>query len=135
MTTTKPAIDMNGTTLPSTSLSNAPFPTTDHRMPVPDTSMLPGSEGPTPPVVNLLHKAVQGAHDTIDRFADTATPVARQLGERASAAEQALHAKTAQLRETRDEWADGVRARVRDNPLSCIAAAAVLGALIARLTR
>ena len=134
MTDTHSTIAVNDALAP-TPLSDVPWPTSARRPPVPDTSLLPGSERPTPPVVNLLNQAVQGAHDTIDRIADSATPVARQLGERASAAEQALQAKTAQLRETRDEWADGVRARVRDNPLSCIAAAAVLGAVVARLTR
>jgi ElaB/YqjD/DUF883 family membrane-anchored ribosome-binding protein len=114
---------------------DVPWPTSDHRVRVPDTSMLPGSEKPAPAMVGLLNQAVQGAHDTIDRLADSAAPAARQLGERVSAAADTLHAKTGQLRDTRDEWVDGVRTMVRANPFASIAAAVALGAVIARLTR
>jgi hypothetical protein len=36
--------------------------------------MLPDSEKAAPAAVGLLKQAVQGAHDTIDRLADSATP-------------------------------------------------------------
>jgi hypothetical protein len=72
--------------------------TSDHRAHVPDTSMLPGTEKAPPAAVDLLNHAVQGAHDIIDRLADSAAPAMRQLGENISAAEDALHAKTDQLR-------------------------------------
>jgi hypothetical protein len=52
-----------------------------------------------------------------------------------SAAEDAWHAKTDQLRETRDEWVESMRSAVRSNSLACIAAAVALGAVIARITR
>jgi len=51
------------------------------------------------------------------------------------AAEEALHAKADQLRETRDAWAENVRDSVRRNPLVSVAAALTLGALVARITR
>jgi ElaB/YqjD/DUF883 family membrane-anchored ribosome-binding protein len=95
----------------------------------------PASEIAAPPVVNLLNHAVQGAHDTIDRVADAATPAARQLGERVAAVEDALHANTDQLRETKDQWVGGVRDTVRKNPLACLAGAIALGAVIGRLSR
>ena len=107
----------------------------DHRLRVPDTSMLPGSEKAPPPAVNLLNSAVRGAHDGIDRLADTVTPAVRKLGESVSAAEATLRAKTDLLRETGDEWVDSMRTTVRRNPLACLAVAAVLGAVIARITR
>ena len=124
-------------------LSDVPWPTSADRMPVPDTSMLPnGEQAPAPaamvePVaaVGLLKTAVHGAHDTIDRFAERAEPVVQQLGERLSAAEEAVVAKTAQLRETRDAWVESLRCTVRDNPLSAIAAAIAVGALVARIAR
>lgn len=125
---------MNPTNYPD-GTSNVPWPTSDERVPVPDTSMLPGSELPASPAVGMLKHAAQSAHDSIDRFADSAAPAVRQLGESVAAAGQALHVKTDQLRETRDAWAEGVRTRVRGNPLAAVAAALALGIVIARLTR
>ena len=52
-----------------------------------------------------------------------------------SAAGDALNARSDQLRETRDEWVDGMRSTVRGNPLACVAAAVVLGVVIARFGR
>jgi hypothetical protein len=115
--------------------SDVPWPTSDHRGRVPDTSMLPGSEKSAPAVVGVLNSAVRGAHDTIDRIADSVAPAAQQLGERVSAAGDAFHAKTDLLRDTRDEWVESVRTTVRGNPLASIAAAVALGAVIARITR
>jgi hypothetical protein len=115
--------------------SDSPWPSDDLRVPVPDTSLMPGSDKAPPAAVNLLNHAVQGAHDAIDQLAGRAAPVARQLGESVSAAEAALHAKTAQLSGTRDEWVEGMRATVRSNPLACVAAAVALGAVMARIFR
>jgi ElaB/YqjD/DUF883 family membrane-anchored ribosome-binding protein len=115
--------------------SDVPWPTSDHRIRVPDPSMLPGSEKPGPALVGLLNDAVQGAHETIDRLADSAAPAAQQLGERVSAAGDALQAKADQLRDTGNEWVESVRTTVRSNPLASVAAAMALGAVIARITR
>lgn len=125
---------MNETIRPD-GASDVPWLTSDRRVRVPDTSMLPGSEKAAPAVVGMLNHAVQGAHDTIDRIADGAAPAARQIGERVSAAGDALQAKTGQLRDSRDEWVESVRTTVRGSPLVTIAAALALGALIARITR
>lgn len=100
-----------------------------------DTSMLPDSEKDAPTAVGLMKQAVQGAHATIDRLADGAAPAVQQLSESVSATESALNAKADELRETRDEWADGVRTMVRGNPLLSVAAAVTLGAVIAHITR
>ena len=115
--------------------SATPWSTGDHRVRVPNTSMLPGSEKAPPASVGLLRNAVQGAHETIDRLADRAAPTVRQLGESVAAAGETLHVQTEQLREKRDEWAEGLRSTVRSNPLACVAAALALGAVIARITR
>jgi len=117
------------------SASDVPWVTSDHRMRASDTSMLPGSEKAGPAAVGLLKSAAQGAHDTIDRFADSAEPAVQRLGESVSAAGETLHAKSDQVRETRDEWVEGVRATVRSNPLVSVAAALALGAVFARFTR
>ena len=115
--------------------SDTPWSNGDHRVRVPNTSMLPGSEKAPPATVGLLRNAVHGAHETIDRLAESAAPAVRELGDGVSAAEDALHAKTDQLRETRDEWAESARTTVRSKPLVSVAAAFALGAVIARITR
>jgi hypothetical protein len=123
-------------TIHTDSATAAPWPATgNQRVRVSDSSLLPGSDKAQPAAVGLLKNAVQGAHDTIDRFADSATPAVRQLGESVAAAGESLHAKTDQLRERRDEWVGGVRDTVRTNPLVSVAAAFALGALIARMIR
>lgn len=109
---------------------------TDHdRHLVPNTSMLPGTEKPRTVAAGFLKHAVQGAHATIDRLADGAAPVIQQLDDGFSASQEALHAKTDQLRDMRDAWTEGVRNTVRSNPLTSIAAALALGLVIARLNR
>ncbi len=122
-------------TIHTDSATAAPSPNGDNRVRVSDASMLPGGEKTAPAAIGLLKNAVQGAHNTIDRFADSATPAVRQLGESVAAAGETLHAKTDQLRVTRDEWVEGARSTVRTNPLASVAAAFALGALIARLIR
>jgi len=102
---------------------------------VPDTSMLPGSEKAPTAAVNLLNHAVQKAHDAVDHMADRAAPMARQVGEHASAASDVVQAKTAQWGAARDEWAESLRATVRSNPLVAVAAAVALGAVVASVTR
>lgn len=76
--------------------SDVASPSSDPRVRMPDTSMLPGSEKAAPAAVGLLNTAIQGAHHTIERLADSAAPAVRQLGESVSADGEALHAKTDQ---------------------------------------
>ncbi len=121
--------------LPSDKMSDVPWPTSAERMRVPVTSMLPGSELAPTPAAGLLKNAVQGAHDTIDRYADRAAPAVQQLGESVSAAEATLRAKAEQLRETGDAWAESLRCTVRDNPLAALAGAVAVGMLVARIAR
>ena len=125
---------MNETIHPERS-SNVPWLTSDQRVPVPDAAMLPENERVVPIAVGLMNNAVQGAHQSLDRFAQNAAPVVRHLGDSVAAAADALQAKTEQLREKRDEWADGARTNVRSKPLVSVVAAFTLGFLIARITR
>jgi hypothetical protein len=121
--------------LHSDSESTVPWPNGGNGLPVPDKSMLLESGDTLPPAAGMFDSAVQGAHDTIDHLTDATAPAMRQLGDRASAAKAALQEKTTQLRDTGDQWADSVRAKVRGNPLVSIVAALALGALLAGLTR
>lgn len=115
--------------------SDAPWPTGDARIRVPDTSMLPHSERGGPAAAGLLKHAVQGTHDTIDRLAERAAPAAQHLGESVAAAEVALHTRTDLWRDMRDAWADGLRTTVRKKPLTSLSAAFALGVLITRIAR
>jgi len=117
------------------SASAIPWGTSDHRVRVPDTSMLPGSEKAPTAAVGMLRHAAQGAHDTIDRLADSAAPAVRRVSQHVASAEEALQAKAGQLRDTRDSWVGGVRKTVRRQPLTWVAAAVALGAVMARLSR
>lgn len=119
----------------SADTTDLPWSPTANRVPVPDTSMLPGSELPPPAAVGMLKTAVQGAHETVDRLAVAATPAVQKLGTKVSAAAEALNLKTRQLRETGDEWADSARTTVRQHPLTSVAAAFVLGTVFVRLIR
>lgn len=124
---------MNETKL-SPSPADVPWPTSEERARVPDTSMLPDSEQAPPAAVGMLKDAVQGAHATIDRLADSAAPAVQRMGESAAAAEDALHAKADELSALRDEWVDRVRTTVRANPLLAVAGAVALGLVLARIT-
>lgn len=115
--------------------SDVPWPTSDARIRVPDTSMLPHSERGGPAGVGLLKHAVQGAHETIDRIAERAAPAVRHLGESVEACEVALHARTNLWRDMRDAWAHGLRTTVRKQPLTSLSAAFALGVLITRIAR
>ena len=123
---------MNETNYPD-STSNVPWPTSDNQMRLPDPS--PDSDKTASAALGLVNHTVQGAHRTIDRIAEGAAPAVQQLGESVSAAEDAMHANAAQLRETRDQWVEGARCTVRSNPLVSVAAAFMLGLLFARITR
>lgn len=83
----------------------------------------------------MLDKVVQGAHDTVERIADSAAPAVQKLGERVAATEDAVHARADQLRKTRDELTASVRSTVAGNPLVSVAIALVVGAFIARIRR
>lgn len=94
-----------------------------------------GEKAPAAAAQGLLKSAVQGAHHTLDRLADGAAPAVQKLDASLASAEGALHARTERLRERSDQWLASVRGQVRNRPLTAVAAALALGALIARLTR
>ncbi len=125
---------MNSThqTAPATA---APNPTSGHWPHVPSTSMLPGTETAPPAAVESFSRAVRGAHQAVDRFADSATPRIQQLSDGVANAEAAVRARADQVSRTGVEWTASVRNTVRSYPLCALAAALALGAVIARVTR
>lgn len=84
---------------------------------------------------DILSRVVKGAHEAIDRLAETAAPAVYKLEDTVGTANVSMRSRADQAREVGDEWADSLRTTVRDNPLAAVAAAVALGVLIARLTR
>lgn len=77
---------------------------------------------------DVLQRVVKGAHETLDRLADSAAPHVQRWQE--SVGTGAGHVK-----EIGDEWTESLRCTVRENPLAAVATALALGVLIARLTQ
>lgn len=84
---------------------------------------------------DVLNRVVQGAHNTIDKLAESAAPHVHRLEQGVSSAGESLHARADHAREVGDEWAESLRTTVRENPLATVATALAVGWLIARLTR
>jgi ElaB/YqjD/DUF883 family membrane-anchored ribosome-binding protein len=122
-------------TIPNDRTADGPWPTSSQRMPAPDHSALPGNESTPPGATGMLKNAVQGVHDTLDRLADRAAPAVQRMGDSVDSAEATLRAKTSQLREKSDEWVDGTRGSIRNHPLTAVAIALAVGAVLARMTR
>ena len=83
----------------------------------------------------MLHHVAQGAHQTIDRLAEQVTPQLQRLQENMASATESLDERADQLRLMSDEWMATLRSTVRENPLGAVAAALVLGMLVARVAR
>jgi hypothetical protein len=115
--------------------SDVPWPISVHRVRLPEAPMFPGMATAAPPVDGLPNPVEQYAHEAMDRPANSLAPAAQQPGEPASAAGDALHTETDALLETQGNWTESVRTSVRGNPLASMAAAVVLGAVIARIAR
>jgi len=84
---------------------------------------------------DLLARVVQGAHQTIDRLADTAAPHVQKLQDGMSSAGDMVSERADQARDTGEAWAESLRVTVRENPLAAVATAVAVGLLIARVTR
>lgn len=113
--------------------SSIPFPTAQS---VESTPPKTSASGAGDPANNeMLQRVVQGAHQTIDRLADTAAPHVQKLQEQVAGASEALNAKASDIRALGDEWVGSMRCNVREHPLVAVGAALALGMLIARLSR
>jgi len=124
--------------------TQTPFPTSSAETP-PTSSGMPGyATNPGGNAVadaarntaldtdDLIGRIAQTAHETIDRLADTAAPHVSRLQESLSA--DTLHQRADQMRDMRDEWAESLRATVRENPLAAVGVALAVGVLVARLS-
>jgi len=84
---------------------------------------------------DMLSRVVQGAHQTIDRLADTAAPHVHKLQEGMSVAGDAVSERAVLARDVSEEWAESLRATVREHPLAAVFAALAVGMVVARVTR
>lgn len=73
---------------------------------------------------DVLTRVVRGAHQTVDRLAETAAPQVQRLQEGVASA-----------RELGGELRENLRNTVRENPLVALAAALAVGMVIGRITR
>ena len=94
-----------------------------------------GSGGTSRTADELLNRVVQGAHQAIDRLADTVAPHVRRVQEGVSTANETLQQRADQVREKGDELSESLRTTVREHPLAAVATALAVGILVARLTR
>jgi ElaB/YqjD/DUF883 family membrane-anchored ribosome-binding protein len=94
-----------------------------------------GNDGAATHQPEVLTRVVQGAHQTIDRIAESAAPHVARVEEGVAQASDALNSRANRLRETGEEWTETLRCTVRDNPLAAVGMALAVGMLIARLSR
>lgn len=80
-----------------------------------------------------LDNAVRGVHDTVDRVAAKVTPAIDHLAHSAHSATDAAHQRARQLTATSSEWAESLRATVREHPLTSLAMALAAGYLASRI--
>ncbi|MCE4536307.1 hypothetical protein LXT12_03440 [Pelomonas sp. P7] len=84
---------------------------------------------------DMLNRVVQGAHSAIDRMAESAAPAVQKLQDGVSSASDAISQRAGDAREMGEEWAESLRATVRDHPLAALATALAVGVLVGRLAR
>ena len=83
----------------------------------------------------VLSKVVRTAHEAIDRLAEQAGPHVDRLQRGLIEGKQQLHLKADQVKQAGNEYTESARVTVRNNPLTSVAGAFLLGALLARLLR
>jgi ElaB/YqjD/DUF883 family membrane-anchored ribosome-binding protein len=83
----------------------------------------------------LADRLMQSAHGALDRVGAKAAPALEKLNESATSARLTLRAKAEQLAIVQGELLESARAHVRERPFTALAAAALIGALAAKLMR
>ena len=81
----------------------------------------------------LLGRAVQGAHETVDRLAEAVTPAVEHLTVAIDDAGEALSEKASDALALQQEWTAALRDAVRDHPIAAVLAAAAVGLLVGKL--
>lgn len=81
----------------------------------------------------MLERAVQGAHETVDRLAEAAAPTAEQLTAAIEGAGAELNAQADDVLALQREWSDALRLAVREHPIAAVLGAAAVGVLLGKL--
>lgn len=89
----------------------------------------------TPQQPPLSDRLAQSAHHTIDRLAESAGPHIERLEVALSDATVQLKGQARQARDLGDALVGDLRAGIRRNPLTAVAAALAIGVLFDRITR
>jgi ElaB/YqjD/DUF883 family membrane-anchored ribosome-binding protein len=71
-----------------------------------------------------IERVSSGAHDAVDRVAQTASAYAERFGEQAEA-----------LMEMKDNWVEGARDYVREHPIAALGMAVAAGYVLSMLMR
>jgi len=71
-----------------------------------------------------IERVSSGAHDAVDRVAQTASAYAERFGEQAEA-----------LMEMKDNWVEGARDYVREHPIAALGIAVGVGYVLSMLMR
>lgn len=93
------------------------------------------NDATTPQQPPLSDRMAQSAHHTIDRLAESAGPHIERLEVALSDATVQLKGQARQARDLGDALVVDLRAGIRRNPLTAVAAALAIGALLVRLAR
>lgn len=110
---------------------NSGSPTTFPTSPADDQQALPAAATDAKPMIDSV---VRGVHDTVDRVAATAAPAVERLVGGVNNATDAAQQRAREVSELGHEWAETLRATVREHPLASLAAALAVGMLVSRIT-
>lgn len=83
----------------------------------------------------MVDRAVQSAHQTVDQLAEHARPQLQRAEHGLERGSEMLQRGAEHAREVAGEWTDGLRVTVRQHPLTAIATALVCGLLLGRVAR
>ncbi len=83
----------------------------------------------------MVDRAAESAHETIDNLAERAKPQIQRAQEGIDRGAQMLHQGADQARELADEWTTSLRVTIRQHPLGAVTTALLFGLLLGRVTR
>ena len=110
-------------------MSPSPFTTSD------DLSTAGATGQTATPGADLLERARQGLHETVDRLSDAASPAIEGFEDTVAEANEALQSGAHEARVTAEQWTESLRQFVRDKPIVAVATALAIGVLVARIAR
>lgn len=83
----------------------------------------------------MVDRAAQGAHQTVDQLAERAKPQLQRVEHGIEQGGEMIQRGAEQARELADEWTTSLRVSVRQHPLTAVATALLCGLLLGRVGR